>query len=116
MKLLPTEPPVPCQFSSRTQSLRIFSIRLLPATLPSAVFTSQSPTQKSNWRYSGAEQGAGGGAFWAAAAAARSSDRGRATRILVMAGSYARSAPAFAEGQGALAVRRPSPHHAAIVQ
>src|SRR5687767_12605073 len=30
---------------------------LVPTTLPAGSSTSQSPTQKSNWRYSGARQG-----------------------------------------------------------
>src|SRR5262245_28154169 len=36
-------------------------MEFVPASLPSGSITSQSPSQKSNWRCSGAEQSAGGG-------------------------------------------------------
>src|SRR5512143_2570877 len=49
-------PPTPFQCSCRTQSPSGRVTRLVPAGLPSGVVTSQSPSQKSNWWYSGAEQ------------------------------------------------------------
>src|SRR5689334_4174786 len=69
LKLDPTLPPAPVQCSCSTQPPYSLVTRLWPAALPAGLVTSQSPSQKSNWRYSGAVQGvAGGGAAWAAAA------------------------------------------------
>src|SRR5215813_14462030 len=57
LKLLPSPPAPPVQFSSTTQSPRIRSILLVPAFVPCGLYTSHSPSQKSNCRYSGCLSG-----------------------------------------------------------
>src|SRR5713101_6899463 len=56
------------QFSWRAQPLMMPAIVLCPAGLPSAPVMSQSPSQKSNCRYSGVEQAGGAGVEAAVAA------------------------------------------------
>src|SRR5678815_2376691 len=46
-------------------------MRLMPTKLPSGLCTCQSPIQKSNWRCSGCEHGAGDAAWLAVAARPR---------------------------------------------
>jgi hypothetical protein len=58
LMLRPVPPPDARQFSAMPQPFSIFSMRFVPTSLPCGLCTTQSPTQKSNWRYSGAVHGA----------------------------------------------------------
>src|SRR5437773_9699050 len=69
LRLVPETPPAPVQLSCNAQPICSETIRLRPTNLPLASRTSQSPCQKSNWRYFEAAQ-AGGFAFGAPCATA----------------------------------------------
>ncbi len=78
--LVPFVPLAPFHVSRSAHPFRILSILLEPAGFPSGVWTSQSPTQKSNCRYSGARQGAGVGVGAGAAVCAAIVPPAHATR------------------------------------
>ena len=60
LRLDPVTPPLPRHSSSSAQPLWMRVMRFSPTRLPDGSCTSHSPTQKSNWRCSGAAQGCAG--------------------------------------------------------